>query len=83
MNHSSSAKMAAMILAAAFFAATATAQEPVKIATVDLLKAFDGYWKTKLSNDQLKGARSRLRQGANRHDRRFEPAPGRLQSAER
>ena len=34
--------------------ATATAQEPVKIATVDLLKAFDSYWKTKLSNDQLK-----------------------------
>ena len=54
MNHSSPAKMAAMILAAAFFAATATAQEPVKIATVDLLKAFDSYWKTKLSNDQLK-----------------------------
>ena len=54
MNHSSSAKMAAMILAAAFFAATATAQEPVKIATVDLLKAFDSYWKTKLSNDQLR-----------------------------
>ena len=54
MNHSSPAKMAAMILAAAFFAATATAQEPVRIATVDLLKAFDSYWKTKLSNDQLK-----------------------------
>jgi len=54
MNHSSPAKMAAMILATAFFAATATAQEPVKIATVDLLKAFDSYWKTKLSNDQLK-----------------------------
>ena len=54
MNHSSPAKMAAMILAAAFFAVTATAQEPVKIATVDLLKAFDSYWKTKLSNDQLK-----------------------------
>ena len=54
MNHSSQAKMAAMILAAAFFAATATSQEPVKIATVDLLTAFDSYWKTKLSNDQLK-----------------------------
>ena len=54
MNHSSPAKLAATILAAAFFAATATAQEPVKISTVDLLKAFDSYWKTKLSNDQLK-----------------------------
>ena len=54
MNHSSPAKLAAMILAAAFFAATANAQEPVKIATIDLLKAFDSYWKTKLSNDQLK-----------------------------
>ena len=54
MNYSSLAKMASMILAAAFFAATATAQEPVKIATIDLLKAFDNYWKTKLSNDQLK-----------------------------
>lgn len=54
MNYSSLAKMASMILAVAFFAATATAQEPVKIATIDLLKAFDNYWKTKLSNDQLK-----------------------------
>ena len=54
MNYSYLAKMASMILAAAFFAATTTAQEPVKIATIDLLKAFDSYWKTKLSNDQLK-----------------------------
>lgn len=54
MNYFSLAKMASMILAAALFAATATAQEPVKIATIDLLKAFDSYWKTKLSNDQLK-----------------------------
>jgi Skp family chaperone for outer membrane proteins len=44
--------MAATLLALACL--TATAQEPVKIATVDLLKAFDSYWKTKLSNDQLK-----------------------------
>jgi Skp family chaperone for outer membrane proteins len=44
--------MAATLLALACL--TGTAQEPVKIATVDLLKAFDSYWKTKLSNDQLK-----------------------------
>jgi Skp family chaperone for outer membrane proteins len=52
MTHSPLAKMAATLLALACL--TATAQEPVKIATVDLLKAFDSYWKTKLSNDQLK-----------------------------
>jgi Skp family chaperone for outer membrane proteins len=52
MTHSPLAKMAATLLALACL--TGTAQEPVKIATVDLLKAFDSYWKTKLSNDQLK-----------------------------
>ena len=54
MNHSSLAKMAAMLLAAFCLTGTGTAQEPVKIATIDLLKAFDSYWKTKLSNDQLR-----------------------------
>ena len=43
-----------MVLALSCLAGTAVAQEPVKIATIDLLKAFDSYWKTKLSNDQLK-----------------------------
>ena len=43
-----------MVLALSCFAESAVAQEPVKIATIDLLKAFDSYWKTKLSNDQLK-----------------------------
>ena len=52
MTHSPLAKMAATLLALACL--TGTAQEPVKIATVDLLRAFDSYWKTKLSNDQLK-----------------------------
>ena len=52
MTHSPLAKMAATLLALACL--TGTAQEPVKIATVDLLKAFDSYWKTRLSNDQLK-----------------------------
>ena len=54
MTHSPLAKMAATLLALACLTGTGTAQEPVKIATVDLLKAFDSYWKTKLSNDQLK-----------------------------
>jgi len=43
-----------MVLALSCFAGAVVAQESVKIATVDLLKAFDSYWKTKLSNDQLK-----------------------------
>jgi outer membrane protein len=46
--------MAAILLALSCLAGAANAQEPVKIATIDLLKAFDSYWKTKLSNDQLK-----------------------------
>ena len=54
MTVSSLPKLAAMVLALSCFAGAAVAQEPVKIATVDLLKAFDSYWKTKLSNDQLK-----------------------------
>ena len=54
MTHSSLPKLAAMVLALACLAGAAVAQEPVKIATIDLLKAFDSYWKTKLSNDQLK-----------------------------
>ena len=54
MTHSPLPKLAAMVLALSCLAGTAVAQEPVKIATIDLLKAFDSYWKTKLSNDQLK-----------------------------
>ena len=54
MTHSPLHKLAAMVLALSCLAGTAVAQEPVKIATIDLLKAFDSYWKTKLSNDQLK-----------------------------
>ena len=54
MTVSSLPKLAAMVLALSCFAGAVVAQEPVKIATVDLLKAFDSYWKTKLSNDQLK-----------------------------
>ncbi|MDP7048566.1 MAG: OmpH family outer membrane protein [Verrucomicrobiota bacterium] len=47
-------KLAAVALALACLAGTAAAQEPLKIATIDLLETFDSYWKTKLSNDQLK-----------------------------
>ena len=54
MTVSSLPKLAAMVLALSCFAGAVVAQDPVKIATVDLLKAFDSYWKTKLSNDQLK-----------------------------
>ncbi len=54
MTVSSLPKLAAMVLTLSCFAGAAVAQEQVKIATVDLLKAFDSYWKTKLSNDQLK-----------------------------
>ena len=54
MTHSSLPKLAAMVLALSCLAGTAVAQESLKIATIDLLKAFDSYWKTKLSNDQLK-----------------------------
>ena len=54
MTHSPLPKLAAMVLALSCLAGTAVAQESLKIATIDLLKAFDSYWKTKLSNDQLK-----------------------------
>ena len=37
-----------------FFTSPTYAQPQVKIATVDLLRVFDNYWKTKLSNNQLK-----------------------------
>ncbi len=54
MTHSPLPKLAAMVLAISCLAGTAVAQEPVKIATIDLPKTFESYWKTKLSNDQLK-----------------------------
>jgi len=54
MTHSPLAKLVAVLLALSCFVGTASAQEPVKTATVDLLRVFDSYWKTKLSNNQLK-----------------------------
>ena len=54
MTRSTIPKLAAVALALACLAGTAAAQESLKIATIDLLKTFDNYWKTKLSNDQLK-----------------------------
>ena len=53
MMYISLTKVGALLMALACVATSVTAQQPVKIATVDLLKAFDGYWKTKLSNEQL------------------------------
>ena len=54
MTRSTIPKLAAVALSLACLAGIAAAQEPLKIATIDLLKTFDSYWKTKLSNDQLK-----------------------------
>jgi len=41
MTRSTMPKLAAAALALACLAGTAAAQEPLKIATIDLLKAFD------------------------------------------
>ena len=41
-----------------FFTSPTYPQPQVKIATVDLLRVFDNYWKTKLSNNQLKDLRA-------------------------
>ncbi|HJN90174.1 MAG TPA: OmpH family outer membrane protein [Verrucomicrobiota bacterium] len=46
-------KVGLLSMALACLTTSVTAQQPVKIATIDLLKAFDSYWKTKLSNEQL------------------------------
>jgi len=54
MTRSTIPKLAAVALSLACLAGIAAAQEPLKIATIDLLKTFDSYWKTRLSNDQLK-----------------------------
>ncbi len=53
MMYISLTKVGLLLMALACLATSVTAQQPVKIATIDLLKAFDSYWKTKLSNEQL------------------------------
>ena len=42
------------ILALAAFTSTIYSQESLKIATVDMSKTFESYWKTTLSNKQIK-----------------------------
>ena len=42
------------ILALAAFTSTIYSQESLKIATVDMSKTFESYWKTTLSNRQIK-----------------------------
>jgi Skp family chaperone for outer membrane proteins len=44
----------ACLFAVAAFCTAATAAQAPKIATVDLKKLFDGYWKTKQANTKLK-----------------------------
>ncbi len=53
MMYISLTKVGLLLMALACLTTSVTAQQPVKIATIDLLKAFDSYWKTKLSNEQL------------------------------
>lgn len=43
-----------VILALAAFTSTIYSQESLKIATVDMSKTFESYWKTTLSNKQIK-----------------------------
>ena len=42
------------VLALASFTSTIYSQESLKIATVDMSKTFESYWKTTLSNKQIK-----------------------------
>jgi len=46
-------KLAALAVALVAFTGAGVAQESLKIATVDLAKAFESYWKTALSNKQV------------------------------
>ena len=47
-------RAAVSILALAAFTSTIYSQESLKIATVDMSKTFESYWKTTLSNKQIK-----------------------------
>ena len=47
-------KTVVSILALAAFTSTIYSQESLKIATVDMSKTFESYWKTTLSNKQIK-----------------------------
>lgn len=55
MTHPVSKILTSLCLAAALFGAPqASAQSAPKIATIDLKKVFDGYWKTKQADSTLK-----------------------------
>ncbi|MEC7881913.1 MAG: OmpH family outer membrane protein [Verrucomicrobiota bacterium] len=47
-------KLVTLTFALAIITGTIYSQESLKIATVDMSKTFDSYWKTTLSNNQIK-----------------------------
>ena len=53
MIRSRLAKLATLALALVALTGVGIAQESLKIATVDMTKAFESYWKTALSNKQM------------------------------
>ena len=53
MIRSRLAKLATLAVALVAFTGAGVAQESLKIATVDMTKAFESYWKTTLSNKQV------------------------------
>ena len=54
ITHMSLLRAVVSILALAAFTSTIYSQESLKIATVDMSKTFESYWKTTLSNKQIK-----------------------------
>ena len=53
MIHFRLVKLAVSIFSLAVFTGTIHSQESLKIATVDMRKTFESYWKTALSNKQM------------------------------
>ena len=54
MIHLRLCKLVLSAITMAVFTGTIYSQESLKIATVDMSKTFESYWKTKLSNNQIK-----------------------------
>jgi outer membrane protein len=54
MIHLRLSKLVLSAITTAVFTGTIYSQESLKIATVDMSKTFESYWKTKLSNNQIK-----------------------------
>ena len=54
MIHLRLSKLVLSTITMAVFTGTIYSQESLKIATVDMSKTFESYWKTKLSNNQIK-----------------------------